>query len=814
MTYQNPSLSVSDRAVDLLGRMTLAEKTMQIVGILPQPLLGADGVNKAQLERHLSQGIGHISGVGMAGGDAVRLARMNNDIQSFLRDSTRLAIPAILHNEALNGVVAEGHSSFPTAIGLAATWNPAKVREMAELTRRQMLSLGIRQGLAPVLDVARDARWGRVHETYGEEVLLVSAMGVAFVQGLQGEDLRQGVLATAKHFLGYAMTEAGQNLAATQLGMRELYDVYATPFEAAIRLAGLRSVMNSYSEIDGVPVAASSALLTDLLRKKLGFEGTVVADYRTIQYLVERQRVARTPEEAGAMSLTAGLDVELPSAYGYGPALAKAVEKGMVDEALVDRAVFRVLTHKFELGLFEDPFVNEDPIRLRAVAKEGRELSEELAAQSVTLLKNEGGLLPFDRGVRRIAVIGPHADSVMVNFANYTYPTALEMIKGMMTGRSRMVGMEGALDGMPEDMKKAAIERISAMENLDLEKFAREEYGSQSLAEAVRLLIPEAEVVTVSGTGVLDSDPYDIEAAVAAASTADIVILAIGGRAGAFSGTTTEGEGTDSANIDLPARQVQLVKEVTAVGKPTAAVLYMGRPYGLASVDEALPALVTAYYPGPEGATALARVLFGLAAPSGKLPFSIPRHSGQVPIYQAQKRGSGYRRESIDMAKAYADMPSTPLYAFGHGLGYSEFEYGELRIEPAVITAEQEVTITVPVRNLGTIRSAEVSQLYVGLLGTGITRPAQQLAGFARIDLESGDEAEVSYKVQASQLGHTAQDGRFVVEPGEVSVWVGSASDDLRAQGSFTVLGDQPVDVSTTRSYLPEVRVLQAMRAE
>ncbi|WP_432246170.1 beta-glucosidase (plasmid) [Arthrobacter sp. G.S.26] len=808
MLYRNPSLPLAERALDLLARMTLAEKTSQLVGILPQPLLGADGVTKPQLDRHLAQGIGHIAGVGIAVNDPVGLARLNNDIQKYLRESTRLGIPAILHNEALNGLLAQGYTSFPTAIGLAATWNPAGIREMADLTRRQMLSIGIRQGLAPVLDVARDARWGRVHETYGEEVLLVSAMGVAFVQGLQGDDLREGVLATAKHFLGYSMTEAGQNLAATQLGNRELYDVYATPFEAAIRLAGLRSVMNSYSEIDGEPVATSSAVLSDLLRDKMGFEGTVVSDYRTIQYLVERQRVAATAQEAGAMAVSAGLDVELPSAYGFGPALADAVSNGIVDEAVVDRAVLRVLTHKFELGLFEQPFVEEDPARLGDLAQEGKELSKELAVQSVTLLKNEGGVLPFRRDVRRIAVIGPHSDSAMVNFANYTYPTTLEMIKGMMSGRSRMVGMENAMDGMPEDMKEAAAERISALENLDLEQAVREQYGCQSLAEAIRQLMPDADVVSVPGTGLLDTDPHDIEAAVAAATSADIVILAIGGRAGAFSGTTTEGEGTDSANIDLPSRQVQLVQAVSALGKPTAAVLYMGRPYGLSGVDDVLPALVTAYYPGPEGAPALANVLFGHSAPSGKLPFSIPRHSGQVPVYQAQKRGSGYRRESIDMAKAYADMPSTPQYAFGHGLSYSSFEYGELRIEPATITANEEVTITIPLRNAGEISSTEIAQLYVGLPGIGITRPAQQLAGFSRVELDEGETAEVSFTVQASQLGHTGRDGRFVVEPGEVSVWIGSASDSLRAHGTFTVLG-QPLDVATARSYLPEVRIQQ-----
>ncbi|MET0711465.1 MAG: glycoside hydrolase family 3 N-terminal domain-containing protein [Jiangellaceae bacterium] len=805
MSHLDPSLAPNERAVYLIEQMTVAEKANQLVGILPQALRGVVSVSEAQMDRHLGLGIGHICGVGLSAEDPAGSAALTNSIQKFLCESTRLKIPAIVHNEALNGFAAPGFTSFPTAIGLAATWSPDLVGEMAEVTRRQMLSVGVRQALAPVLDVARDARWGRVHETYGEEVLLVTAMGVAFVQGLQGEDLREGVLATAKHFIGYSMTEGGQNLAATHLGPRELYDVYATPFEAAIKLAGLRSVMNSYSDLDGEAVGASAAILTGLLRERLGFDGTVVSDYRTVEYLVERQRVARSAEEAGVMALRAGLDVELPGAYGFGPVLAEATEHGLVDEAVLDRAVLRVLTHKFELGLFENPYVDGEPIRLQEVATQGRELSSELAARSVTLIKNAGNVLPFDERVRRVAVLGPHANSAMVNFANYTYPAMLEMVKGMMTGQSRMVGMENAFGDMPQEMRDKAAERAAVMADLDLEKAVREQYGSRSLSEALRDLLPDAEVTAVAGTGISDAEAHDIDAAVAAASAADVVILAIGGRAGAF-GLTTEGEGTDSANIDLPSRQVELVRAVTATGKPTAAVLYMGRPFGISAIDEVLAALVTAYYPGPDGAMAIARVLFGHSAPSGKLPFSMPRHSGQVPIYQAQKRGSGYRREPIDMSQSYADMPSTPLYAFGHGLTYARFEYDNLRIEPTRINPDDEVTITFSVRNTGQVRSGEVAQLYVGLLGAGVTRPAQQLAAFARVELGRQETAEVEFTVSATQLGYTELDGRFVLEPGEVTVSVGSASDDLRAHGSFTITGDT-TDLADRRTYLPRVNV-------
>ncbi len=806
MDHQHPAGTPEERARDLLARMTVGEKAQQLVGVLPHALLGADGLDEAALGRNLADGIGHVSGAALTAASAGDIARLNNVIQAYLVQRTRLGIPALLHNEALNGVVARGFTVFPTSIGLAATWNPALVGEMAALLRRQLRAVGIRQALAPVLDVARDARWGRVHETYGEEVALVSAMGVAFVEGMQGGDLRDGVIATAKHFLGYAMTEAGQNLAATHFGPRELYDVYAAPFEAAIRLAGMRSVMNSYSEIDGEPVATSAAVLDGMLRGRLGFEGSVVSDYRTIQYLVERQRVAESPEEAAAFALAAGLDVELPSAYGYGPALARVVEAGGIDEALLDRAALRVLVHKFELGLFEDPFVPEEPIELARLADEGSELSGSLAEQSVTLLKNDGAVLPFDRGIRRIAVIGPHADSALVNFPNYTYPATLEMMRGLATGEARMVGMEGVLGEMSEEKRRAAVARMEAMQKLDVEQFVRDDHGAVGLAGALRAVLPDAEVSAVAGVGLIDPVPTDLAAALAAASAADVVVLALGGRSGAFAGRMTEGEGTDSADIDLPAGQVALARAVAELGKPTAAVLFMGRPYGIAAVDAVVPGIVTAYYPGPGGPAALAGVLFGLATPGGKLPFTLPRHSGQVPVYQAHKRGSGDRREPADMWQGYADMPMTPLYPFGHGLSYTTFEYGAVTPDAAEVAPDGEVALRGRVRNTGSLAGAEVVQVYASQPVRGLTRPVQLLVGFARVDLAPGDEAEVEVVLPVDQLGFTGVDGRFVVSPGDVAVHVGSSSADLRAHTSFTITGSAPEPVRC-RTYLPRVSV-------
>ncbi|WP_426738194.1 beta-glucosidase [Plantibacter sp. 2H11-2] len=794
------TLSPADRASVLLGQMTVPEKAQQLVGVLPHSLQGSE-----RLEAALGLGIGHISGMNMMVGGPAELAQANNEFQRFLVERTRLGIPAIVHSEALNGLLGKGFTSFPTAIGLAATWNPELVTDMADIIRRQARSIGITQALSPVLDVARDPRWGRVHETYGEEVLLVTAMSVAYVSGIQGTDLADGVLATAKHFLGYAATEAGQNLAATHLGPRELYDVHATPFEAAIRLAKLQSVMNSYSEIDGEPVATSRAYLTEWLRDRLGFTGTLVSDYRTTQFLVDRQHVARTAEEAGALTLAAGLDVELPGAYAYGATLATAVEAGRIDAALLDRSVLRVLEQKFALGLFERPIVDEDPIVLATIAAEGAELSATLAEQSITLIRNDG-VLPLDlQTQQRIAVVGPHAASTMSGFANYTYPASLEMLRGLATGRARLAGMEGVLGDMPPAMQRAAAERMEAMSAIDLDEVSRSEYGAIGFGEALAALNADWAVETVAGFDVVDHDQAATAEAIEAAKGADVIVVALGGRSGAFAGRMTEGEGTDAADIDLPQHQRDLVKALAVLGKPIVGVLFGGRPYGLAEIDPLCAAILVAYYPGPAGAEAVARVLAGLVSPSGKLPFTLPRATGQTPIYQAAKTGSGYRREAADNFQAYSDLPASPLYSFGHGLSYTRFEYGAVTVTDSV-AMDGVIAVAFDVTNVGDASGAEVAQIYASTTATGLTRPWQQLVAFARVELAAGERARVSVDVDVAQLGFSGRDGRFVVEPGSVTFRVGASSEDIRTTAIVDLTGEL-TDVSGRRSFLPEVTV-------
>ena len=779
------------RADELLRTMTVEEKAMQLSAVYPMNLLGADGPIKDLLDAQLGHGIGHVSGLGTMGHKTPEaIAKAVNAIQHYLVTETRLGIPAIFHNEALNGVVAPHFTHFPTPIGLAATWDPAAVEEMADLLRRQMRSVGLLQALAPVMDVARDARWGRVHETYGEDPYLVSAMGVAFTRGMQGDDLRKGVIATAKHFLGYAMTEGGQNMAATAVSGRELHDAHARPFEAAIRLAGLGSVMASYSELDGVPIHISHELLTRLLRVRLGFTGTVVSDYVGVAWAQTRQRVAASAEEVGALALAAGMDVELPVIHGYGPVLARAVARGRVPAPLLDQAVRRVLRDKFALGLFDMPYVPEDPVEIRALACAGDDLSRRLAAESVTLLKNEQGVLPLSRDVRSIALIGPHADSTLVGFPAYTYPAGLQMLLGRIGGgEATMAGADASDAFLPPEAAAAIARELQGLVGVDLEEYVRATYPAVSLAEAIRRLLPHAEVSVASGTGVVPSQPTDIPAAVAAARRAQVVILYLGGKSAWFGGDVTEGEGRDTANIDLPAQQVELVRAVTAVGKPTVAVVAMGRPQGLAAIIDRLPALLTAYFGGPHQGTAIADALFGIANPRGKLPFTIPRHVGQVPIHHGQKTGSGYRRNTADIHKGYLDMPSTPLFAFGHGLSYTMFTYGPLALESDTVDVAGEARISLIVTNTGSRRGIEVVQLYALGTATGVTLPAQRLIGFAPVDLEPGESETVTFAVPLSLLGYTGLSGDFVIEPGPVEVSAGSSSSDIRSRATFTITG-------------------------
>lgn len=786
--HRDTTLSAEARA-DLLARqMTTAEKCWQLNAVPVWWLALGDGSDPDELDEMLLKAPGHVSN--FAVDDPARLADTVGRIQRTMVERTRLGIPVLFHAEALNGFMAGGHAVFPTAIGLAATWSPDLVGEMAEVIRRQMLRTGVRQALSPNMDIAVDPRWGRVHETYGEDPYLCAAMSVAYTRGLQGEDLASGIIATAKHFVAYGLPQGGLNLARVELGRRALRDVYAMPFEAAIQEAGLRSVMNSYADLDGVPVGASREILTDFLRGVLEFDGFVISDYMTLNHMVDRQRVAAHPSQAGVLAIEAGLDVECPVPYGFGDTLAANVEAGVVDAEHLEVSVRRVLRAKFELGLFENPYPSES-IDVRAVADEGQELSTELARRNVVLVANDG-LLPLAHAGASVAVIGPHADAVELQFPTYTFPAFREMTTFMSSGG--MTNMVGVDPGMA-----AWNDAVFPPEATD--ELVRREHGARSLSQAVGSYARHVETRRGS-TLTRDLGQAELDAAVAAASQADVAVLALGGASLWFNGERTEGEGSDSADIGLPEAQVRLAEAVLASGTPVVLVLFQGRAYTLPTSLRSARAIVVASYGGPAGASAVADVLFGTVNPSGKLPYTIPAHPGQVPVYHYQNAGSGQRmplppgRELL-----YLDQSADPLYPFGHGLSYTTFELADLTCDAEVRT-DGVATVEVTVSNTGSTDGATVVQLYTRVNTTGVTRPAQQLSAFHRVKLAAGTSRRLRFEVDATQLAYTNLTYEFAVEPASVDLFVGLDSEDRRLPRSFRLVGEPRPLASHERSFL------------
>lgn len=793
ISYLNPGISPEERADLLLHEMTVREKCFQLNSIPPWYLVLADGSRPLEADEYLAKAPGHICNFGVD--DPATMAEIVGRLQRSVIEGTRLGIPLLVHAEALNGFLAGGHMVFPTPTGLAATWSPDLVREMADLIRRQMTRVGVRQALSPNMDIALDPRWGRTHETYGEDPYLVAALSVAFTQGLQSEDLRAGVIATAKHFVGYSHPEGGINLSAYEGGTRRTRDLFAYPFEAAIQLAGLGSVMNSYADVDGVPAAASRYVLTELLRDTLGFDGFVSSDYMTLEHIHTRQRAAYSAAEAGRLTIEAGLDTEFPVPYGYGDTLAAEIEAGRVDISYLDNSVRRVLTAKFRLGLFENPYPTEH-IDVADVAAEGRELSLELARRAVVLVKNDGILPLPDDGSITVAVIGPHADAVKYQFPTYSYPAFRDMTVHMSSGgMGNMIGVDPGMSAWND----------SLFAPMPVDRFVRDRLGATSLVDAVRgygaTFIEEGTSLT------RDLDPEALERAVAIAKKADIVILALGGASLWFNGERTEGEASDSADIALPAVQARLAEAVAETGTPYVAVLFQGRPYALPEAVRNAGAVVIAPYGGPFGPSAVADVLFGTVNPSGKLPYSIPRHSGQIPVYHHQRAGTGYRNPlPPDGDRHYLDLEATPEYAFGHGLSYSEFSMTELHADARFDTAGT-AAISATVTNLSSRAGAVGVQLYVRVNTSGTTRPAQQLAGFSRVELAGGESRRVTFSLAAAHLGHTNRAASFEVEPAMVDIFVSFAADDHRLRDTIELAGDARPLTSAERVFLTDVVV-------
>ncbi|MDE0545229.1 glycoside hydrolase family 3 N-terminal domain-containing protein [Microbacterium sp. C7(2022)] len=724
--------------------MTLEEKVAQLVGFWVDqgdetvaPMAG-EMATSTRYEEASIHGMGHLTRVyGTRPVDPSERAGWLWSEQRRLRAETRLGIPAIVHEECLTGLATWKAATYPTPLAWGAAFDPELVEQVGTQIGESMRELGIHQGLAPVLDVVRDPRWGRVDECIGEDPYLVGTVGTAYVRGLQST----GIHATLKHFVGYSASQAGRNHAPVSMGRRELEDVMLPPFEMAIRDGAVRSVMNSYAAIDGIPVAATPEYLTEILRDRWGFDGVVVSDYFSVAFLHTMHAVAADLGEAAHLALEAGIDVELPTGDAFVAPLIERLRDGRTDIGLVDQAVLRVLRQKEELGLLDETF-DEAPQGVDLDSSEHRSLARRLAGESVILLSNDG-ILPLARTPRRIAVIGPNADASEAlmgcySFANHVLP--------------HHPGTPLGFD-VP-----TVLERLTA-------EFA------------------DTDVVHEAGCDVEGDDESRIASAVNAAREADVVIAVVGDRAGLF-GRGTVGEGNDVDDLELPGLQRRLVEELRATGTPVVMVCLTGRPYALGWAIEgenAPAAVLQTFFPGEEGADAIAAVLSGREAPSGHLPVSLPRSSGSQPY--------SYLHPLLGGPNEITSADNAPVLAFGHGLTYSSFERRLSTVD--AVPAGGRFTAEVRVRNTGSREATDLVQLYAHDEFATVARPLAQLVAYTRVSLAPGDEAVVRFDVPTTRFALTDRSFRRVVQPGDVELWVGPDCRTKESIARVTVSGDE-----------------------
>jgi beta-glucosidase len=747
LPYKDASVPDEERVEDLLSRMTLEEKIAQMIGIWCEKaamLVGADGrfdPAKARAAFADGRGLGQVGRPSDAGGGltAREMAEVTNDIQRFFVEHSRLGIPVIFHEECLHGHAAREGTSVPQPIGLAATFDPGLVERLYAMTAAEARARGAHQALTPVVDVAREPRWGRVEETFGEDPYLVSRMGVAAVRGFQGDgtfrDTRH-VIATLKHYAAHGQPESGTNCAPANVSMRVLRETFLLPFKAAICEGGALSVMPSYNEIDGVPSHANRWLLHDVLRGEWGFRGFIVSDYFAIRELNERpelygHHLARDRKEAAALAARAGVDIELPDPDCF-PFLVDLVREGRIPQSLIDDRVRPMLRAKFQMGLFDDPYV--DPAAAERVVRDPshRELALEAARKTITLLKNDNSILPLQpQRIRTMAVIGPNADRVMLGGYSGTPLHVDTVLQGL---RARV-------------------------------------------PEGIELLYHEGCRITIGGSWSQDdvtlADPDQnrmlIREAAALAARADVIVLALGDNEQTSREAWMGNHLGDRASLDLVGEQDELVDALAATGKPVVALLFSGRPATIRNLKEKAAAILELWYLGQEGGRAIAEVLFGDVTPGGKLPITIPRSVGHVPAYYNYKPSArrGYLFESV-----------APLFPFGFGLSYTSFSLTNLRLDKAAIEAHEPVRVSIDVSNTGPVAGDEVVQLYVRDVVSSVTRPVKELKGFQRISLDPGETRTVEFDITPDHLAFYDIDMRFRVEPGEFRIMVGSSSSD------------------------------------
>ncbi len=760
--YKNAAFDTEARVKDLISRMTVEEKAGQLSTLLGWDMYVKERKQVKVSEKFKTAVSKEFTGMLWAtlradpwtrktllnGLNPELAAEATNAIQKYAITNSRLGIPLLLAEECPHGHMAIGTTVFPTSIGQGSTWNPDLIQEMASAIALETRLQGGHIGYGPVLDLAREPRWSRIEETYGEDPVLNSRMGEAMVTGFQGKNINSGVnvISTLKHFTAYGVPEGGHNGGSVAVGKRELLQSYLPPFKAAVK-AGALSVMTAYNSIDGIPCSANHELLTEILKEQWGFKGFVVSDLGSISGLVSNHQVAGSAEEAAALAMNAGLDADL-SGYGYGKSLVKAVKEGKVSVQQLDQAVARVLRLKFEMGLFENPYVDAKKAKQTVRNPEHIALARKVAKESIVLLKNQKNLLPLHNGYQKIAVIGPNADNIYNQLGDYTAPQEANSVITVLQGIKARAGA-----GTTVSYSKGCAIRDTS---------TREIAAAVALAKA-----SDVAVVVLGGSSARDFKTSYLQTGAAQVQVSEHEISDM-----------ESGEGFDRSTLDLLGNQMELLRQVVKTGKPVILVLIKGRPLNLNWAAENVDAILDAWYPGQEGGNAIADVLFGDYNPSGRLPVSVPKSVGQLPVYYNFKKPA---------AHSYVEIDERPLYSFGYGLSYTSFRYDELKAEVSGTGEQMRVTIHFSLKNTGKIAGEEVVQLYVKDKISSVVSPATQLKKFKKVRLKEGETQQISFELEAEDLKLYNRDLQWILEPGEFNLMVGASSTDIRLQKDITI---------------------------
>lgn len=768
--YQDAHRPIQERVTDLLSRMTMEEKFAQMHAYWL--VLSEDGEHRERsdmsdefagvseqvsLAERLKLGVGQITrplGTHIVAAD--RGVRAANRLQKMLMEETRLGIPALFHEECLVGLLCKDATLFPSSLNYGSTWDPDLVKRAAQEIGNESRSTGCKQGLAPVLDVSRDVRWGRTEETFGEDPWLVGVMACAYVDGLQGE--KRDVLATLKHYVGHSFSEGARNHAPVHLGFCELNDTFLLPFEMAVKLTNAGSVMPAYHDIDNQPGHSDSFLMTTVLREQWGFDGLIVADYGGVSLLHQHHGISHDAAESAALAFNAGLDVELPK-DDCARHLQEALDRGLITKEKIDEIVTRILTEKFRLGLFEHPYTDENGISLQSDS--ARQAARDVATRSMTLLENRG-ILPL-QGKPKVAVIGPTADDPLALLSGYSFPVHL-IISDMVEEVSQVTTPLAALRHYLGEEQVSYAKGCHIIEHrmAGAPVFPGDSSGKpiqQSPVSFDTQLIPEA---------------------IKTAEESDVVVVCVGDLAGLFQSGTV-GEGSDTDSLNLPGVQQQLVEKLVATGKPVIVVMTGGRPYNLQGLEDKVAALLMAWAPGQEGGWAIADVLTGREEPQGRLVVSVPKSAGAMPYYYNHKLKSGGTPFAFHFGSRYP---------FGYGKSWTTFEYGKPELLANQVAVDGDIALRVTVRNSGERRGSEVVQVYVRDKVATMVRPIQELKAFQRVTLEPGETATLTFFLPVDMLNFTRRDGQRIVEPGEFELQVGASSADIRGTATVTVNGN------------------------